>query len=102
MAAVDAGSSGCDGGDVDHATPPFLQHVWHGEFGQDEGAAQVDVDCVVPFLDADVEYITDSLTISRIDNENICSLPMLLRELSIQSSQISVFDDIALMCRDLS
>ena len=83
MAAVDTSAGGGDGGDVDYAAPGFFQHVGHGEFGQDEGAAEVDGDCVVPFFDADVEDAADSFPVAGIHYYNIRALAMLLVYLGV-------------------
>jgi len=101
VAAVYARAAGRDAGDVDHATPGGGEHVRHGEFGEDEGGAQVDVYGVVPFFEGDVEDGAHSLPIPSVDHQNIGALAMLLRELLIQPVQLCLMSDVALVDGDL-
>lgn len=97
MAAVDASAAGSNGRDVNDSSPASFEHVRHSKLGDDEGTPKVDVDGVIPLLDIDLKDVTGPLAITRIHNENIRMLAMLLLYFVKESLKVPFFADIALV-----
>lgn len=69
----------------------------HGELCDDERASKVDIDRVVPLLEADVENAAHTLTIACVDDQNVRMLAMLLFDFVEETLEIFFFADIALV-----
>jgi len=102
MTAVDARTGSSNRGDVDHTAPFPLKHVRDRELCDKEARAEVDVDGVVPLFDADIEDIARALAISRIYDEDVWVLSMLLLNLVEETLQVIVFGYIALVGAELA
>lgn len=97
MAAVDAGTSGSNRADIYHSTPSLLQHMRHGQLGDDERTPQIHIDCVIPFFNINFEDVASPLAVAGIDYENVWMLAMGFFDLVEQALKISLFGDIALV-----
>jgi hypothetical protein len=71
MTSIDTGAPSSDRADVYHSPPSLVLHVRHRQLGDDEGAAEVDVDGVIP-----LQNVAYSLPVPSIGYENIGVLAM--------------------------
>lgn len=55
--------------------------MWDREFSEDKAGAEVDVDGVVPFVEADVEDIACPLAVACVDDEDIWVMAVSLFDL---------------------
>jgi hypothetical protein len=97
VATVDTSAARSDRRDIHNSSPSLLEHVRHSQLRDDERASQIDIDCVVPLLDVDIEDVARALAVTCIHNENVGMLAMLLFDFIEESLQVAFFADIALV-----
>ena len=81
MAAIDTGAPSSNGADVDHSPPALFLHVRDSQLGDDEGAAEVDVDRVIPFVDFKLENVAYSLPVASVGYDYVGMFAMGLFDL---------------------
>lgn len=68
-----------------------------GELCDDERASKVDIHGVVPLLETDVMNAAHTLTVARVDDQDIRMLAMLLFDFVEETLEIFFFADVALV-----
>jgi hypothetical protein len=76
MASIDAGTSGSDRADVYYSTPALLLHMRYGQLGDDEGAAEVDIDGVIPLVEIKVQDVAYSPPVPSVGYDYVGVLAM--------------------------